>query len=441
MRHKHGIEVTLQDTAGSQVTEYANTYATGLHKYNGKVGSRLISVKPGKTFQVCITIGEDFKIYKAKGVKIVIVAIRSDAASGKLVRRSQAWWVGVDGSEPEAEYVLEYFTNGEDITAKNQRVAFAMPQPADDYATATADWVVQEQYSANNGCIAVFVERGTVDEEKMREEFSPLDTRQVLRHKLGSPLPICLHWFYPLRSENSDPYVFEFRNMRKDDLDLRQLDTSSEVGYHTDDLLASDDEITSILTSSDSSDSTPEEATDAEESDADSTSESDAPVTPRKRRMHSLQSMKGHKQRRINTSPSKASAKPLKWGPLSSEKAVDWKTQACRDEDDEEPLPVWPKREFKTEDTAKKGKGRKAKLVPSVEDDAAEDEMYPPLRPEEAYSIGAKKAGVHTQQGNPAATTLANDRNQEDEQALNDELRAIEIRQKLRRIKKLGKRN
>lgn len=130
MKHVHGVAVTLQACKGLGITEYSNPYARDLHRYNGRVGSRLISEKVGRAFRVCVSIGEDFKMYKAKGVKVVVVALCHSPEDGKLVRRSQAWWVEVNGKEPEAEYVLESFTNGRDIKAKNQRAAFAMPQPA-----------------------------------------------------------------------------------------------------------------------------------------------------------------------------------------------------------------------------------------------------------------------------------------------------------------------
>lgn len=136
MKHTHGIEITLHHASSSQVTEYANAYANGLAKYNGRVGSRLISERVGKPFRICIKLRRTFKIYKAKGVKIVIVTFLQDATSGRLKRRSQAWWLEVTGRMPEAEYVLDAFTNGDDITAKNQRVVFAMPQPAGISRTA-----------------------------------------------------------------------------------------------------------------------------------------------------------------------------------------------------------------------------------------------------------------------------------------------------------------
>ncbi|KAK5122816.1 hypothetical protein LTR85_003731 [Meristemomyces frigidus] len=459
MKHIHGVEVTLHAANGSQITEHANTYAKGLAKYSGRVSSRLMSEKPGKPFRVCIAIGENFKIYKAEGVKIVIVVVRQDAASRKVVRRSQAWWLEVNGKKPAAEYVLDCFTNGEDIKAVNQRVAFAMPQPADDFATATAEWVVQEFYTANEGCISVFVERGVLDLTKMKEEFSPLDTRQVLRHKPGSPLPICLHWFYPLRSENSNPYVFEFRNISmflqraggpetpevgrgadsgagKDAIDARHLDASSEVGYVTDDLFASKDDSMASSTSSGSS----EEAT-AAESDADSSSESDMVVTSKKRRAKAAQPTRGRKQRRTNNMSAKALPKPLKWGPLSAEQPVDWKQRACHDQDDDEPLPVRPKPEIKSEDKARKTKAKKVGRKGNLEGAPVAEETYTMTRKEEVYSVRAEKTPVVGKPGMRSATAAPSKRHSEDEQALNDELRAIEIRQKLRKMKKLRRRD
>lgn len=133
MKHVHGVAVMLQAANGTSVTEYANPYTSNLPRYNDRVGSRLLSEKPGKAFRVCISIGEEFKIYTAKGLKIVVVALCQSPAAGKLVRRSQAWWIEVSGKDPEAEYVLECFTNGRDIKVKNQQVAFVMPQPAGQF--------------------------------------------------------------------------------------------------------------------------------------------------------------------------------------------------------------------------------------------------------------------------------------------------------------------
>lgn len=68
--------------------------------------------------------------------------------------------------------------------------------------TATTNWVTEEYYCANKGCIAVFVERGKVVKES-RSKAKPRIT------------PIRYNEFLALNSPNANPYVFEFRNVGK----------------------------------------------------------------------------------------------------------------------------------------------------------------------------------------------------------------------------------
>lgn len=219
-----------------------------------------------------------------------------------------------------------------------------------------------------------------------------------------------------------------------DAVNTRHLDAPSDVGYDTDDVLVSGDESVATSASFHSED----EAIATDVSDADSSSESDAPVIQRKGGKHALPSAKGCKRRRVEAVPSKRAAKPRKWGPLSAERPMDWKQRASRDQDDEEPLPrIKPKTEVKPEDKTSRAKAKRRERKGHA--GAVVGAVHDLTRADEASSTGQKTGQATAQQSKRCAITTASEHVHEDEQALNDELRAIEIRQKLRRMKKLGK--
>lgn len=128
MRHKHGVKVQLQGVNGRFSDEYPNLNGVEPHKCRGLVGSRLVALTPGKPFQICITIAEDFVIYKADGLKIVVVVPSRDE-EGWSVMRTRAWFIKIRRSSKEAEYTLSPSVSVKDSGVRN-RASLVMPEPS-----------------------------------------------------------------------------------------------------------------------------------------------------------------------------------------------------------------------------------------------------------------------------------------------------------------------
>lgn len=87
----------------------------------------------------------------------------------------------------------------------------------DEHAKATTGWITQDEYCANKECVAVFVERGNLISKNGTTSKRGVASKVQRNNKAAQqqPMAIKLEDFLPLASHNSNPYIFEFRNMGK----------------------------------------------------------------------------------------------------------------------------------------------------------------------------------------------------------------------------------
>lgn len=138
MKHVHGIEIRLTDLKGNAITEAQSPSRneTALLRFNGQVGSRSISIAAGNAFRVLIKLHKEFKIYKAEGIKIVIVAdgtcVQEDNENDDnygLRQRYGLWWLDVGKAQLGREFAIEGFTSSNKAEAK-----FLAPEVDGTYA-------------------------------------------------------------------------------------------------------------------------------------------------------------------------------------------------------------------------------------------------------------------------------------------------------------------
>ena len=128
MKHIHGLSITLltttTNTGDEPIIEHAPSrlQQSAVIRFNGQVGTRNISLPAGQSFKVVLDLDEDFKIYKATGIKITIVANDKNGA-----QRCGFWWLDVKAvREDEAEFVIEGFEGFG--AAKGGKADFVMPE-------------------------------------------------------------------------------------------------------------------------------------------------------------------------------------------------------------------------------------------------------------------------------------------------------------------------
>jgi len=129
MKHIRDVTVNLETASGTKVVEAQNPNVPRAGMYGGLVGSRFMAVKAGRQFKIRIILGERFKIYKAQGVKVVVVSLYKGQGPDKLVRRAQAWWVKVNTTNRPIDFTLSCFINEDSLTGPRERLPFIFPQP------------------------------------------------------------------------------------------------------------------------------------------------------------------------------------------------------------------------------------------------------------------------------------------------------------------------
>ena len=187
MRHIDGITVNIKQLTGSKYEEYPNPYEKRHKDFVGSLGSRLVSVPAGDAFEVVVNIDESFKLFRAKGM-IIVVVVGGRSSQLSPEDNVQVFWFDRDQMDVWKEPKITSFKTWEEEGAveSTRHVPLEMPRPnrecmplfshdilinlltfyAAQYATVSADWLISsETYEANPGCISVWVTRGKIDEK------------------------------------------------------------------------------------------------------------------------------------------------------------------------------------------------------------------------------------------------------------------------------------
>lgn len=180
MKHVDGLRVYLADQDGDRLPEYANKLIDAHKDFGCLWGSRTIRETPGKTFSVCVAVDKGFKIYTAKGIRVVVVGGYGNAGSDF----AQEWWIDVDRKPQDSMSSISCLKLWKDGVSEWRGEKLTLPWPdckfvltvyvnhssrlhsaLVSYTVAESDWIQDGNYVANVGCIAVFIGRGTLNDK------------------------------------------------------------------------------------------------------------------------------------------------------------------------------------------------------------------------------------------------------------------------------------
>jgi len=214
MKHElDGIRVSLIDKNGTPVAEYANPYEAVSTSFHGNFGSRRVVTAFQEVFEVVVEFGHEYESYRSTGVLITVAGHHNDSCS-KMQKLS--FWIPSKDVHGIHRFTTVLFCGPMHRgVAHSETRLLRFPDVCLDYQTATTSWMMNNSYTANKGCVSVFIERGHL----AAEADTPENYQQcrMSRRLYFSRFPSFTYRvvkggdFRALRSQNGEDYLFEFR--------------------------------------------------------------------------------------------------------------------------------------------------------------------------------------------------------------------------------------
>ncbi|KAK3704074.1 hypothetical protein LTR37_014049 [Vermiconidia calcicola] len=217
MRHVDGIGVNIASFKAEPRAEYHNPHEKRHGKFEGGFASRLIASAVGRQFMVQLEVAPEFHLLRSEGI-IIIISIGDRTRLLTYAENAQCFWIPAQRFEKRRKYSIDRFKVWQNAESAHptQQVPLYFPRPASDGESASADWMMKdEDFTANEGCISVYVARSSLNNERGSVDGTT-DPPEAWRHlnlERSTPEVIHGHWANP--TEASD-YIFEFRNLGTD---------------------------------------------------------------------------------------------------------------------------------------------------------------------------------------------------------------------------------
>lgn len=133
MHHNAGITVLLAEPRVDDgiIKEYHNPLIYDLDDYGGKAQSCQIFEQPGR-FALCIEVSEDFELYRARGIYVVV-----SVGHGHQVRNSlndvHAFWIAAEANGSIAGRYQIHLRKTWTLGGTRQKRVFKLPTPDSMY--------------------------------------------------------------------------------------------------------------------------------------------------------------------------------------------------------------------------------------------------------------------------------------------------------------------